>query len=65
LKTGLEIKKIDEVKTNSVDVSAKTILSVQNGFTSSGSVYEQLDKILEVKPEKQVNKNVKIFNSQK
>jgi len=62
---GTGIKKIDEVKTNSVDVSAKTILSVQNGFTSSGSVYEQLDKILEVKPEKQVNKNVKIFNSQK
>ena len=59
LKSG--IKKIDEVKTNSVDISARTVLSLHNGFTSSGSVYEQLDKILEVKPEKQENKNVKIF----
>ena len=62
---GTGIKKIDEVKTNSVDLSAKTVLSIQNGFNSSGSLYEQLDKILEVKPEKQVNKNVKIYNSQK
>lgn len=67
LNTGLEstIKKIDEVKTNSTDISARTVLSVQNGFTSSGSLYEELDKILEVRPEKQVNKNVKIYNPQK
>ncbi len=62
---GTGIKKIDEVKTNSVDLSAKTILSVHNGFTSSGSLYEHLDKILDVKPETQVNKNIKIFNSPK
>jgi tetratricopeptide (TPR) repeat protein len=62
---GTGIKKIDEVKTKSVDLSAKTVLSIQNGFNSSGSLYEQLDKVLEVKPEKQVNKNVKIYNSQK
>ena len=62
---GTRIKKIDEVKTNSLDLSAKTVLSIQNGFNSSGSLYEQLDKILEVKPDKQINKNVKIFNSQK
>jgi len=62
---GTGIKKIDEVKTNSVDLSARTVLSIHNGFTSTGSLYEHLDKILEVKPEKQENKNVKIFNSQK
>jgi len=62
---GTGIKKIDEVKTNSADLSARTVLSIHNGFTSTGSLYEQLDKILEVKPEKQVNKNVKVFNSQK
>ena len=63
LKTGLEsgIDEIDEIGTNSTNISAKTVLSIQNGFNSSGSLYEQLDKILEVKPEKQVNKNVKIF----
>jgi tetratricopeptide (TPR) repeat protein len=62
---GTGVKKIDEVKTNSVDLSARTVLSIHNGFTSTGSLYEQLDKILEVKPEKQENKNVKIFNSHK
>jgi hypothetical protein len=65
--TGLEsgIKKIDNVKTNSLDLSAKTVLSFQNGFTSTGSLYEQLDKIMDVKPEKQENKNIKLFNSNK
>jgi tetratricopeptide (TPR) repeat protein len=66
LSTGLEstIDEIDEVETNSVKVSAKTVLSVHNGFTFSGTVYDQLDKILKVPPEKQVNKNIKIYKHQ-
>jgi len=66
LRTGLEstIDEIDEVETNNAKISAKTILSFHNGFTSSGTVYEQLDKIFDVKQENQVNKNIKIYNHQ-
>jgi hypothetical protein len=61
-----EIESRIQKETNSSNnISAKTVLCVHNGFTSSGIVYEQLDKILDLKPEKQENKNVKIYNSKK
>jgi len=64
LSTGIEsgIKKIDQVTTNSVDLSAKTVFSFNNGFDSKGSLYEHIDKVMGVQKETQVNKNVKIYN---
>jgi tetratricopeptide (TPR) repeat protein len=65
LKTGIEgFEKLEEIQTNQVNISANTILSVHNGWTFDGSLYQFLDKILEVKPEKPQNKNIKIYNPQ-
>jgi tetratricopeptide (TPR) repeat protein len=64
LSTGLEsgIKKIDQVTTNSLDLSARTVFSFNNGFDSKGSLYDHIDKVMGVQKETQVNKNVKIYN---
>jgi hypothetical protein len=55
-------KDIGDIETNSLNLSAKTVLSLHNGFTSTGSLYEQIDKVMGTQPEKQVNKNIKIYN---
>jgi tetratricopeptide (TPR) repeat protein len=61
IKTGNE--DIKKITTTDVDISAKTVLSLHNGtITSSGSLYENLGKIMDVKQETQKNKNVKIYN---
>jgi len=72
IKTGIEVEtvfsdikdKVEGIKTTSSDLSAKTVLSFHNGWTFDGTLYEQLDKILEAKSQKQVNKNIKIYNPQ-
>lgn len=65
IKTGIEgIEKWEEVETTNVNLSAKNVLSFHNGWSLDGTVYDQLDKILEAKPEKPLNKNIKIYKPQ-
>jgi tetratricopeptide (TPR) repeat protein len=49
------------ITTTDLDYGAGTTLSVANGWTFEGKLYKDLDKLLGAPPEKQENKNVKIY----
>ncbi|HTQ27004.1 MAG TPA: tetratricopeptide repeat protein [Puia sp.] len=49
------------ITTTDMDYGATTTLSVANGWTFEGQLYKDLDKLMGTKPEKQENKNVKVY----
>jgi len=49
------------IETTNMDYTAGNTLSVANGWTFDGTLYQHLDKLMGTQPEKQENKNVKIY----
>ncbi len=67
-KTGVSYKQeitndygFKNITTTDMDYTAGSTLSVANGWTFEGQLYKDLDKIMGTQPEKQQNKNVKVY----